>query len=700
MSIESSREQASTRATACSSRTGARIPCLAAAVLLAALGFSTLCAAADGIKFESRRVAMKDGVMLNVCLARPSSLKPGARLPALLTTDPYAKPCGEFGRKWYADYVRGGYVVAYAEVRGSGGSDGVFQPREYSEAELDDAVTMIEWLARQPWSTGKVGMFGTSWSGFNSMLVAARKPPALKAIVPHMATEDIYHEDTHYANGIFRIDDYNVFADLVPIATPPDRDPFDETTLRQRFDQAPWSLTYLKQQRDGDFWMRSVRRDLSPTAGDVPTLMIGAWHDGYRQAVLRALEHSRAPVKAIIGPWDHSSNFPGPTADLGRVTLRWWDYWLKGIKNGVLDEPQVYAYMRRSYRPLITRAAIPGEWRAIQRWPAAGNAEQSWHLTARHGLERSAGAAAEHQLRYIPSAGREAGLGWADIPPDQRRPDSESLVYESDPLSSELNVLGAPRLSLRAAASAPHANWIVKLSDVAPDGTTTLVTGGAINATHRNSSVNPEALEPEKLYDLTVTLFFTSWIFEPGHRIRVAVSNAQWPMFWPTPYPMMTRLQVGDGGASFTLPVIPAAGASAAQATAAALGSRNLSHEEAEAAVGTKEYSWNGPARSESKRDDIKGTTTVTRGFQWESPDGEDVVVEYALDDGDPAHARFTGHAFLKQTWQGQQVEWRGTTEIASDATAFNYRHLRQLLRDGKVVREREWKERVPREFQ
>ena len=117
-------------------------------------------------------------------------------------------------------------------------------------------------------------------------------------------------------------------------------------------------------------------------------------------------------------------------------------------------------------------------------------------------------------------------------------------------------------------------------------------------------------------------------------------------------------------------------------------------------AVGTKEYSWNGPARSQSKHDDIKGTTTVTRGFQWESPDGEDVVVEYSLDDNDPAHARFTGHAFLKQTWQGQQVEWRGTTEIASDATTFNYRHIRQLLRDGKVVREREWKERVPRDFQ
>ncbi|MFM8480106.1 MAG: CocE/NonD family hydrolase [Gammaproteobacteria bacterium] len=653
------------------------------------------------LRFEQQRVTMKDGTAVAVCLAKPPGSRRGQRFPVLLTTDAYAGPCGSFGRAWYEDFVRAGYVVAYLHVRGTGNSDGTLPDKEYSEHELDDAVQMIDWLARQPWSTGRLGMFGTSWSGFNSMLIAARQPPALRAIVVNVGTDNLYHEDARFPSGIFHMDDYIVAADVMLLTPPAGRDPFDETLLRQRFDQQPWSLTYLREQRDGELWRRSQRRQENPRAGDVPTMMIGAWHDPYRDAALRALEYSSAPVRTVIGPWNHSTDFPGPSAELGRLAIEWWDHFLKGTRNGVLERPQVYAYMRRPYAPIITRSMIPGEWRAFDRWRDAPIEAQRWSLNSDRSVGLAAGAAGAHQLRMIASTGVAAGLGWIDVAPDQRAGDATALFYETAPFVAELQILGRPMAQLITAIDAKRGNWFVKLSDVAPDGTTTLITGGALNGAHRESSVEPSAMAPGARYALTIPLLATSWIFQPGHRLRISIANALFPSFWPSAESLTMSLAVGEGGSTFTLPIIaPQTAASAAQA-AAAVGSRNVTVNEAEAEdTGASRYAWNGPVRSGYSRDDIAATTTVSRGYQWQSPDGEDVSVEFTVDDDDPARSSFVGRAAFKNEWQGQQVEWRGTTEVRSDATAFEYRHFRQLLRDGRVVREREWKERVPRDHQ
>lgn len=651
--------------------------------------------------FLRQKIVMKDGVQLEICVAKPSKAHPKERFPVLLTVDGYASPCGSHGRPWYADYVKAGYVVAYLNLRGTGVSEGKLADREYSQTELDDAAEAVNWLSSQPWSTGRIGMFGTSWSGFTAMLVGARKPAALKAIVTFMATEDTYSEDVRYPSGILHMDDYTVAADSMLFVTPPDQDPFDEEILRNRFDQQPMSLTFLRQQRDGEFWHRGLRRDLNPSAGDVPTMMVGAWHDPYRNAAIRALENSRGPVRAVIGPWNHSSDYPGPTADLGRVTLDWWDYFLKGKQNGVLEKPQVSVFMRRPYRPIISRSQIPGEWRSIARWNNPPIRPQIFSLTESHALAPIAGPASEHRLRMIASTGVGAGLGWIDVSPDQREGDATALVYESSPLTSELQILGSPVASLLSSVDVDHANWFVKLSDVAPDGTTTLVTGGALNGAQRQSSVEPEPLVPGTRYPLEVKLHATSWIFQPGHRMRISVSNALFPSYWPSAKPLVMTLGVGEGGSTLALPVIPPQAPEAAEKAAADMGSRNLTVAEAEAAgSGHAETTWNGPVRSQILRDDLKRTTTVTRGYQWASPDGEDVSVEFSVADDDPAKASFVGRSFMKSKWQGHDVEWRGTTELKSDAEAFHYRHVRQLLRDGKVVREREWNERVPRDFQ
>ncbi|HXY32415.1 MAG TPA: CocE/NonD family hydrolase [Gemmatimonadaceae bacterium] len=675
------------------------------ALLAAANGSAQTAVPAKSAPYEvtdtTVMVPMADGPRLWGCLVRPKNARRGERFPALLSLDPYSGGCSRT-RVDVKDFAEQGYVVAYFHIRGTGHSTGLFPPREYSEEELRDAVALIDWLSKQSWSSGKVGMFGGSWSGFNALQVAMRHPPALKAIVPFVATEDIYNEDVHYADGVFRFDDYNTMADLSLITSLPPEDPVDSTTLANRFDQTPWSLMYLKQQRDGAFWRRDIRLDTHPDTLRVPVLMIGGWYDGYRMAILRAMQRLKTPNKSIVGPWLHCVCGPQPLMDNTRAVLRWWDYWLKGKQTGVMSDPQLVAYMRRPYVPSPHPGTIPGEWRAIPTWPPAGLTDRRLYLNPDRNLDTLAAAAGSDLLRYIPSGGVQVGIWWGDPMPDQRAADAYSLVYDSKPLTSEWQMLGVPVVTLHASATAPHANWYVRLSDVAPDGAVTLITGVGINGTHRESDVTPSPLTPGQTYTLSKALHFTSWIFEPGHRIRIAVSNAVWPMFWPTPYPMTTTLQVGGGmstGSSITLPLVPPQSAEAAKAAAASVASTNVAKVPATPRdTARQESDWSGPAHVQ--RDEATGTNRVWYKFQYAGDEGMVLGVEYRVRDDDPSRASVAGTCTLTETIGGHLIEWRSRTEIAGDSTTFHYLHHRQLFRDSVLVRERTWKGDVPRDFQ
>jgi uncharacterized protein len=683
---------------------------LCAALLLSAgassIGAADTPHAGDSLDRNSIMIPMKDGVRLFACLTLPRDARADARIPALLTMDPYAVDrCVDNGRSQFLGLARAGYAVAYVHVRGTGLSEGVLPAREYAERELSDAKEVIDWLARQPWSTGKVGMFGASWSGFNALQVAMQNPPALKAIVAAVATEDMYHEDARYQDGIMRFDDWDAFADLQLIAIPAPNDPFDEATLQKRFDQSPWSLMYLQHQRDGEFWRRGIRLDQPAGRLTVPTLMIGGWYDGYRPAILRALEHASGPVRAVVGPWEHERNQPAPSANELAIALQWWDYWLKDSKNGAREAPQVIAYMRRPYRPQVGIGAIPGEWRAVQRWSDRQERSLTLYLAAGHTLQEKLGPKTSEQLRYIATGGAEAGIWWGDPMPDQRPADAYSLTYESQPLQQELDLLGSPEVRLSVSSSATRANWMVRLEDVAPDGSVTQITGKAINGTHRDSDESPQSLTPGQVYRLDIPLLFTSWIYEPGHRIRIAVSNALFPMYWPTPEPMTSSLELGGEAAStLTLPVIPPAPPETAEAAAALVGSRNLSRQEAEAAPAEVDLHWIGPAHID--RDVPKASTIVRYGYGYHgefnvsTAPGDTMLLEYQASDNDPAHVRITARVITERTWQGHKVRWQGKTEITSDRTQFHYVHERQMLRDGAVVREKTWTKDVPRDYQ
>ena len=145
------------------------------------------------------------------------------------------------------------------DIRGFGNSDGVPPEREYSAQEQQDAEQVIAWLARQPWSNGKVGMLGISWGGFNAIQMAMRRPPALKAILAAAATEELFKEDVHYMDGVFHVDEFELTMDLDQGRTGAPEFNLDEAVIGPRMDSTPWSLNYMRHQRDGAFWRAPLR---------------------------------------------------------------------------------------------------------------------------------------------------------------------------------------------------------------------------------------------------------------------------------------------------------------------------------------------------------------------------------------------------------------------------------------------------------
>jgi len=272
-------------------------------VLVLSLVFTQWTHAADpsepryGIKINQAWLEMPDGVRLAADLFMPEGAAQNERFPVLLEYLPYRKDESR-ARNYslYSYFVQRGYIVARVDIRGTGNSQGRTIPYEYSDIELDDGEVVIDWLSRQHWSNGNVGIFGISWGGFNAIQLAVRNPPALKAFIALMATEELY--------GIIHTDSWMMSNDLYNALPGAPDFVMDEEWVRQRFDVEPSVYTYMRQQRDGPFWDRASARDKYDQI-KIPGFHIGGWFDGYRNSLPRMLENVSAPVKALIGPWDH-----------------------------------------------------------------------------------------------------------------------------------------------------------------------------------------------------------------------------------------------------------------------------------------------------------------------------------------------------------------------------------------------------------
>ena len=498
-------------------------------------------------KFEitTTWITMSDGVRLAADLYWPSEANVDSKYPILLEYLPYRKDESR-ARNYalYSYFLENGYIVARVDIRGTGNSEGETVPYEYSDIELDDGEEVIEWLSKQQWSTGNIGMFGISWGGFNSIQMAMRNPPALKAFISVMSTEYLYQEDVHYMDGIMVAGDSWMMRHDLDNSIPGAPDfKMDDEWIEKRFDVKPSVFSYMRQQRDGAFWDRASAKDQYHKI-KIPGYHIGGWYDGYRNSLLRMLENVEAPVKAMIGPWDHyfpHNAWPEPQVEWRYEAVRWFDQWLKGMDTGILDEPKFAVFVRNYHPPDASLNKIDGFWRWEDGWPIERAENHIWHAHPNHSLSRNPGSKDKHLLEYKASTGLEGGgptMWWGSIPPDQKPMDDLSLVYDSEVLDAPFEILGRPIAKLRVSASAKRANWVVRVSDIAPDGQVTQVAAAAFNGTHRNSARDPEDIVPGEEFDLKIDLHFTSWVFQKGHRIRVAVNNAIWPM--PVSYTHLT----------------------------------------------------------------------------------------------------------------------------------------------------------------
>ena len=645
-------------------------------------------------------IPMKDGIRLAATLYMPDGAKPEEKFPALLEYLPYRKDDGTAAGDYpkHAYFARRGYVGARVDIRGFGNSEGVPPEREYSEQEQADGEQIIAWLAQQPWSNGNVGMFGISWGGFNSLQMAMRHPPALKAILAVDATAELFHDDVHYIDGMAHIDEFELNMDMAEGWLGAPDYALDEKVLGPRFDSPPWSLLYLKHQHDGSFWRERVR-PLSEIT--IPSFLIGGLLDGYRDNVTDMLMQAKGPVRAIVGPWNHTfphDAVPGPRIEWRDQAVRWFDHWLKGRDTGVERDPRLAIYMQHWHPPDPNLQEIPGEWRREESWPPPEAKAVSLFLQSNHTLADSVALPDKHQLKYIPSIGVESGFWWGELLSDPRPVDAFSLVYDSAPLPDEVAILGRPRGLLRVSSTARLADWFARLSDVAPDGTVTQITGAGLNGAQRDSMSEPRDLEPGKNYPIEIEMHLTSWMFPKGHRIRVAVSNALWPMVLPTPYAMTTTLEVGgENGSRLVLPVVPVRVASEAPK----FSPPEASEERAD--IKNEGFPW--PGEWTVERDEARQKTTVhwkgKDGYQY--PWGTQTDLEnltYEADDAHPETCAVRGEAESSFRLKGRTLVWRGHLLVTTDQENFYYRYTRELLKDGQLIRTRTWKETIPRDHQ
>lgn len=649
---------------------------------------------------EDGTLEMKDGVHLAVTYYRPVAKTLGERFPVIMEKVPYRKDdFFTLGDYEYGSYfAKRGYVVARVDVRGTGGSEGAIPESEYSEAEISDAEELIAQLSKKSWSNGKVGMYGISWSAFNSLMTAHRKPPALKAIIAAHGSTDLFYNDVHYIDGALHIDSYahQIDTDNSMPRSPEYR--IDEEYFQNRFDREPWIFTWLRQQQDGDFWRKESLKFKTPL--EVPVYLIGGLLDGYRDFVMEVSETSKAPVIAEIGPWNHAwpeYGEPGPNYEWRNKALRWWDYWLKDIDNGILDEPSRMAFMRTGHAPATDLDTTPGYWRCSKKWPVEGSATQRLYpqTTRRLGVAPSTQSGAEN-LRYRAGAGMAAGGWWGEQTGDMAADDAHSLVYDSAPLTEVMEIMGMPQVALLVAADAPFYQWTVRLEDVAPDGQVALVGGAVINPSQRISRLEPQALIPGEPTLLSTSIHFTTWRFKPGHRIRLAVSNAQFPMIWPSPTPGYTSLFPG-AHTWLDLPVVPTQNETSASCVLPP-------PEPSDKAPFGEELENDGPV-FKSVRNEQTGNSIFTTASElaWTLHNNEYYSAElyqWEVNDNAPANARFRGERRNVFTISKDEIDFSTLSVIESDDGYFHITFTKTLKKNGGLVRERTWTDHIPRRYQ
>jgi uncharacterized protein len=648
-------------------------------------------------ELEHLWIPLADGTRLAARIWLPEGAEDDP-VPAILEYLPYRKTDGTVVRDAQRQpYLAGfGYATVRVDLRGTGESDGIITD-EYAPQEQADALEVLAWLSAQPWCDGKLGMWGISWGGFNSLQIAARRPPGLGAIMTLCSTDDRYSDDVHYRGGcVLGLDMLHWSSSMLTWnARPPDPrlygEGWREAWLERLETLTPWVEYWLGHQRRDAYWKHgSVCEDYA--AIQCPVYAVGGFVDGYTNAVPRLLEGLSVPRKGLIGPWAHAfpdDALPGPSIGFLQECVRWFDHWLKGIDTGVMEEPMLRVWMQDSVEPRPSYTLRPGRWVAEGSWPSPDLGRRAWELPL----------AGPRELFGVQSCGTEAGVwtaegGSADLATDQRPDDAVSLAFDLEPLAEPLEILGFPEVALELAVDRPQALVVVRLCDVSPDGTSALVTRGLLNLAHRESHEQPTPLEPGRRYQVRVPLDVMAYSFPAGHRVRVAVSPTYWPWAWPSPEPVRLTLFTGRlelpvreprskdaelphfGGPEHSAPL-------EVESVAASPEGRSLRRDLATGLV-EQVFDW-----------DLGGTQRFV-AIELESSDTSHTV--YSIREGDPLSAAVRFHATSGMGRGDWRVLSEVTSEMTCDAEAFDVTTTLEVAEGGERVFRRTWTYRFPRD--
>lgn len=629
-------------------------------------------------------VPLADGVRLAVRLWLPAAALEDPA-PAILNSVPYRKGDGTAigDAAWGTYFARHGFAYARVDIRGSGDSEGVLED-EYTPQEQDDAEQVIAWLADRPWCSGAVGMIGISWGGFTGLQLAARHPEALRGVVAIHASDDRYSDDVHYVGGCVSAMDMTQWATsmLAYLSQPPDPDVVG-ASWRQRWLArleatsafiAPW----LGHQRRDEYWQQgSACEDYD--AIRCPVLAVGGWSDGYRDMVLRVVEHVSAPVRGIIGPWGHTlpeEGAPGPAIGFLQECVRFFDAALADAENGFFDEPRLVSYLQEPVAPAGSYPRREGRWVADPCWPSPSLSPWTLHLGSVN-LEDSPAdppAAVSRQVRGLQTTGLHAGV-WCgdgsrgDFPLDQRPDDGASLCWDGQPLTERVELLGCGEARLSVSVDRPQALIAVRVCDVAPDGTSTLVARGLLNLSRREGHDRSVPMPIGEPVDVRVPLQSTGYAMPAGHRVRLGVSNTYWPWAWPSPEAATLTVHCGRRS-MLTLPRrIPGADAPEAPPFGPPESGEPLASETTMLRDGGRRV----------RRDLDDGTTEVE--FDWHpsrvrildtgTEMGEENVTRYRIRDDDPLSATVACHATVTLGRPGWRIRGEARSLMTCDRDTF-----------------------------
>jgi len=464
---------------------------------------------------------------------------------------------------------------------------------------------------------------------------------------------------------------------------------------------------WLSHQRYDSYWKHgSVCEDFSAIA--CPVLAVGGWGDAYTNAVPRLLAGLKVPRLGIIGPWAHiypQDGVPGPAIGFLQESVRWWDHWLKDRDSGIMREPMLRAYIEDWFPPEGTRTATPGRWLGEATYPSPNFKPRRLYLRADRGLGESAGERREFSICSPQSHGKASGE-WmgagvpGEYPTDQRLDDGGALVFETPALDEDIVVLGAPLLRLELSTDVPVAHLVARLSDVAPDGRATRVSYQVLNLTHRSGDERPEPLEPGRFYNVTVKLNDCGHHFPRGHRIRLSIGTAYWPIIWPAPYPATLAIRTGDS--VLELPVRRAGAPEPAVAFEPPTSGRPAPMTQ----IGK------GSFRRYSLQDHVTGETIyITEGVGGLFGEGilrydeigtelsQSLKRELVIRDDDPLSARYAITQSYEMGRDGWRISVRTHTEMRSDRNNFYLSGSLTASENGNDVGERRWTETIRRDL-